>query len=184
MDTTFYTANELKKLGLKSYGSNVLISKKASIYEPYKLKVGNNVRIDDFCIISGNITIGSYVHISAYVGLYGSAGIEIGDFSGISPRCTVFSVSDDFSGEFLIGPMIPGNYTNVKQGLVKLKNYVQIGAGCIILPSVTIGEGTVTGAMSLINKDLDEWKTYAGIPCKVIKERKKDMLQYVKNLNL
>ena len=64
-ENSFYKKDELKKLGLKHYGNNVLISRKCSIYSPEKISIGNNVRIDDYCILSGNITIKNYVHISA-----------------------------------------------------------------------------------------------------------------------
>ena len=60
---SFYSDEELKKIRFKSLGENVLISKKASIYSPEKIIIGNNVRIDDFCILSGNIQIGNHVHI-------------------------------------------------------------------------------------------------------------------------
>ncbi len=49
---SFYSRDELKKIGLKKYGENVFLSKKASIYNPEKIEIGNNVRIDDFCILS------------------------------------------------------------------------------------------------------------------------------------
>ena len=68
--SSFYTVEELSSLGLKSYGHNVLISRKCSIYGAVNITIGDNVRIDDFCILSGNITIGSNVHISAYVSLW------------------------------------------------------------------------------------------------------------------
>jgi acetyltransferase-like isoleucine patch superfamily enzyme len=174
---SFYSVEELAELGLKAFGENVLISRKASIYSPNKIELGNHVRIDDFCILSGNIKLGSYIHISAYCALYGQFGIEMYDFSGLSPRCTVFSASDDFSGEYLIGPMVDEKFTNVLGGKVTLNKYVQIGAGSIILPDVNIAEGTVTGAMSLINTNLDEWNIYKGVPAKFHKARKVDLIK-------
>lgn len=59
--SNFYNEVELKNLGLKSYGENVLISKKCSIYGAENIEIGNNVRIDDFCILSGEIKIGNCV---------------------------------------------------------------------------------------------------------------------------
>jgi len=181
--TSFYTEEELTKLGLKKYGNNVLISQKCSIYSPEKISLGDNVRIDDFCILSGNITIGSYIHIAAYCALYGSLGIEMEDFTGLSPRCTVFSASDDFSGNYLIGPMINKSKTNITGGKVIIKKYSQIGVCSTILPAVTINEGVAVGAMSLINKNLDEWGIYAGIPVRKIKERSKGLLKLVHQPN-
>ena len=49
---SFYSKEELKEIGFKKYGENVLISRKTSIYNPEKIIIGNNVRIDDFCILS------------------------------------------------------------------------------------------------------------------------------------
>lgn len=69
---------------------------RARIYSPHNLIIADNVRIDDFCILSGMIEIGSRVHISAYCTLYGLKGIVIKDDSGLS-------AIDDFSGNYLIG---------------------------------------------------------------------------------
>ena len=171
----FYSIDELKELGINKIGKNVLISRKTSIYSPEKLKVGNNVRIDDFCILSGNIEIGDYVHISAYVALYGKYGIKISDFCGCSARCIIYSATDDFSGEYMISPMVPQEYTNVTGGKVILEKFVQLGANTIVMPDIIIKEGTSVGAMSFVNKDLEGWGIYVGIPCRKIKERKNNV---------
>lgn len=176
---SFYSNLELKKIGLKSFGEKVMISKKCSIYSPSDISIGSNVRIDDFCILSGKISIGSNIHISAYSALYGSKGIVINDFSGLSPRTTVFSSMDDFSGDFLIGPIHDSNKTNVIGGTVIIDKFVQIGAGCIVFPNLTINEGTVVGAMSLVTKSLEPWSIYVGTPCRRIKNRKNNLLKYV-----
>lgn len=173
---SFYTYEELKKMGFKELGENVLISRKASIYSPEHIKIGNNVRIDDFCILSGEIEIGNYVHIAAYVALYGKKGIIIGDFCGCSARTTIYSATDDFSGEYMISPMVPEELTNVTGGKVVLENYVQIGANTVVMPNITISEGTSIGAMSFVKKSTESWKIYAGIPCKIIKERSKKLI--------
>lgn len=184
MVTSFYSEEELKELGLKSYGKNVLISRNAKIYGADKISIGNNVRIDDFCILSGNIVLGSYIHISAYCALYGGvSGIVMEDFSGVSARCVVYGDSDDFSGAALTNSMVPDEFRNVTGGTVKICRYTQVGTGTTILPDITIGEGCSVGAMSLVNKSLDEWGIYAGIPCKRIKDRKKDLLELEKKLS-
>lgn len=183
MNNNFYDEKELKKLGLKRYGKNVLISKKCSIYGAENISIGNDVRIDDFCILSGEITIGNYVHIAAFCALYGKFGIKIGDFCGLSPRCTLLSVTDDFSGEFMISPMVPIELCNVKGGLINLNNYVQIGTSTTIMPNIRIGEGVAVGAMSFVNKNLDDWNIYFGIPAKKIKERSKKILKLAQRIN-
>ncbi|MEG2612226.1 MAG: acyltransferase [Alistipes sp.] len=178
---SFYSVAELKELGLKSCGTNVLISRKISMYSPEKISIGNEVRIDDFCILSGNITIGSHIHISAYSALYGLHGIELEDYTGLSPRCTLFSAMDDFSGDYLIGPIHPASFTNVTGGPVLIRKFAQIGSGSTIFPGVVVGEGCVVGAMSLVVCSLAEWGVYVGIPVRRIKERGRALLKFVRD---
>lgn len=178
--SSFYTEEELANLGLKSYGENVKLSRFAQLYSPSTIIIGNNVRIDDFCILSGQITIGSNVHVSAYVALYGGQGIELEDYSGISPRTSIFSAMDDFSGDFLIGPIHDEKLTNVTGGKVLIKKYVQLGAHCVIFPNLTIGEGAVVGALSMVREDLQPWQIYCGIPVRILKERNKALLEFFK----
>ena len=92
MGDSFYNQEELTALGFKAVGKNVLISRKTSIYGAQHISIGDNVRIDDFSLLSGQITIGSYVHIAAYVGLFGGGGIVLDDFVGLSARI-LFSLS-------------------------------------------------------------------------------------------
>lgn len=174
--SSFYSETELATVGLKSYGKHVLISKKCSLYSPQNIVIGDNVRIDDFCILSGTITIGSHVHIAAYCVLYGAFGIEIQDYSGLSARCTLYSQSDDFSGEFLVGAQFNENQRNVQKGKIIIERFCQIGANSVLLPEITIHEGVAVGAMSLVRTSLDSWTIYAGIPARKIKERSKSML--------
>ena len=164
MCTSFYTNDELLDLGFQCVGSHVLISRKASLYGTKGMQIGDNVRIDDFCILSGEIT------------LYGSMGIELENNTGISPRSTLFSAMDDFGGDFMIGPIHPQKFTHVTGGRILLKQYSQIGVNCIVFPNVTLEEGSVAGAMSLINKSLPAWTISAGIPARVIRERSRMLL--------
>lgn len=175
--TSFYTDDELLSMGFKSLGKACSISRKASFYGIGRISIGDNVRIDDFCILSGNITLGSHIHISAYVALYGAEGIVLEDYTGISPRSTIYSAMDDFSGEYLIGPIHPEEYTNVTGGKVLVKKYSQIGANCVIFPNLIIEEGVVVGACSMVRHSLDPWIIYTGIPCKKLKERSKNMIK-------
>jgi galactoside O-acetyltransferase len=176
---SFYSKNELDKIGFRKVGDNVLISRFARFYSPEKMQIGSNVRIDDFCILSGDIILHDFIHISAFCALYGKFGIEIDDYSGLSPRSTVFSATDDFSGDFLVGPMVDSGLTNVKGGKVIINKYCQVGAGSVVLPDITIREGVAVGAMSLVNKTLDEWSVFAGIPCKFVKKRTKKLLDLI-----
>ncbi|MCK7520978.1 MAG: hypothetical protein MZV64_26430 [Ignavibacteriales bacterium] len=151
----------------------MLISRKSSIYGAENISIGSNVRIDDFCILSGKIEIGNFVHIAPYTSLCGGkSGIILKDFVNLSRKIEIFAVSDDFSGETLTNPMIPDKYKKILDQQVLLEKHVLIGASSIILPGVTI-KARVAGALSLVKDDLTEWKIFAGIPAKPIKPRKK-----------
>lgn len=174
---SFYTNQELKKLGLKSFGNNVFISKKVSLYSVNTIQIGNNVRIDDFCILSGNITIGNNVHISAGSKLYGQGGIEFHNYSGCSANCIIYSGTDDFSGCYMVGSMAPDEFRNVITGKVEICEYAQLGANTIVMPGIIIAEGSATGALTFVNENLDPWSIYVGAPCRKIKARSKQLLK-------
>ena len=180
MGNSFYSREELAGLGLKSYGDNVLISRFARLYSLGTIEIGSHVRIDDFCILSGTIKLGSHIHISAYCALYGKFGIVMEDYSGLSPRCTVFSATDDFSGDYLIGPMVDESLTNVTGGEVRIGRYSQLGAGCVVMPKVKIGDGVAVGAMSLILQELSPWKIYKGIPVARLRDRSTNLLDLLR----
>ncbi|KIO70375.1 acyltransferase [Caldibacillus thermoamylovorans] len=179
---SFYTNDELKDLGFAYVGNNVYISKKASFYGTSNMIIGDNVRIDDFCILSGKIMIGNYIHIAAYTALYGgNSGIKIEDYANISSKVAIYSISDDYSGETMTNPMIPDKYKNIHSKKVIIEKHVIIGSGCVVLPGVTLREGSSFGAMTLINKSSEAWSINAGIPFKKIKERSKNLLLLEEN---
>lgn len=180
---SFYSYEELKTIGFKNIGENVLISRKTSIYGANNIIIGNNVRIDDFSILSGNIVIGDYVHIAAGVMIFaGQAGVVLEDFVGVSSRTAIYAVTDDYSGEFLTNPTIPDEYRNVIGGKVVLKKHALIGTGCTILPGVVVGTGVSVGSMSLVNKNIDDFTINVGVPAKTIKKRSRNLLLLEKRL--
>lgn len=178
--SSYFSQEELQGMHFKSLGKNVLISKKSSLYGVSRMSVGDHVRIDDFCFFSageGGITLGSYIHISPFCSMAGKGAIIMDDFSGLSSRVAVYSSSDDYSGASLTNPTVPDEYKNVVHADVHLQKHVIIGAGSIILPGVTIGEGTAIGALSLVMKNVEPFKIAIGNPLKVIKDRKKDLIE-------
>lgn len=176
--TSYYTEQELAQIGLKTYGNNVLISRKASIYGAENIAIGDSVRIDDFVIISGNVQIGSYVHIAAYSAIYaGKYQIVLKDFVTISSRNVIYAESDDYSGASLSNPLIKGRYRTTYGNDVVFEKHVLLGTNCTVLPGVNLGEGVSVGAMSLVKEDLRSWGVYVGIPAKRIKDRNKEILE-------
>ena len=177
----YYDNNDLKPLGFKSLGTNVKIAKNCLIFGIQNISIGNNVIIDSFCSLivpgDGYLNIGSYVHIASYCHLLASDGIELNDFCGLSQGVKIYSKTDDYSGNSLTNPTIPNAYKSIKKGKVIINEHSIIGAGCVILPNVTIGEGTSVGALSLIGSNLDSWTIYVGNPLKKLTKRSKHLLE-------
>jgi galactoside O-acetyltransferase len=181
---SFHSSDALRDMGFLSVGENVRVSTKASIYGASRISLGANSRIDDFCVLSageGGIYIGRNIHIAVMCSLIGKGRIELHDFSGLSNRVSIYSSSDDYSGEYMTNPTVPEQYTNVDHRNVVLERHVIIGSGSVILPGITIGEGTAVGALCLVSKDLEPFGIYAGSPLKRIKARDKRLLELEKH---
>lgn len=179
-----YTINELKNMGVIVYGTNIFVSKFVNIYNPQNLILHDNIRIDDFTIISckGNIEIFNYVHISAQCFISSSTNITIGNYSAISVGTKLFGSCDDFSGEYMVNPTIPKEYTNVKTGDIIICDNVVIGSNSVVMPNSIINEGVAIGANSFVNKSCNPWSIYAGSPSKFIKNRGKKCLELSQKL--
>jgi len=172
--------NAVVEMGFASIGENVQISDRASFYGIERIALGSNVRIDDFCVLSagvGGISIGQYVHIAVYSSLIGAGKISLSDFCNISSRVSIYSSSDDHTGATMTNPTVPAAYTGVRHADVFLGKHVLVFGGSVILPGVTLEEGVVVGALSLIKRNCEAFGIYAGNPARRIKERKRDLLK-------
>jgi galactoside O-acetyltransferase len=171
---------ELQKLGFKKIGKNVQISEKASFYNCGEITIGDNSRIDDFCVIaagSEGIEIGTHVHVAVGCTIIGAGKVTLSDFSGLSSRVAIYSSSDDYSGSTMTNPTVPSQFTGVTHADVYLGKHVIVGSGSVILPGVTLEEGVAVGALSLVTKSCKAFGIYAGNPAKFVKERKRDLLE-------
>jgi dTDP-4-amino-4,6-dideoxy-D-glucose acyltransferase len=176
----FLSSEAIAMLGFASVGENVQISDRASFYGADRITVGNNTRIDDFCVVSaglGGIYIGHNVHIAVYSSLIGSGKITLSDFCNISSRVSIYTSSDDHSGVTMTNPTLPSEYTGVRHADVFLGKHVLVFGGSVILPGVTIEDGVVIGALSLIRNNCQAFGIYAGNPARRINERKRDLLE-------
>jgi acetyltransferase-like isoleucine patch superfamily enzyme len=180
----FLNKEQLAELGFKNLGDNVLISDKASFYGINRIEIGDNSRIDDFCILSagiGGIKIGKNVHVACFSSLIGKDQITLEDFANISSRVSFYSSNDDYSGDFLTGPTIPEKYRSYTNSPITIGRHVIIGSGTVILPGVVIGGYSSVGALSLVRKSIPEFEIHAGVPAKFIKERGRKMLELEKS---
>lgn len=180
-DVGFFSEHELQNYGFKSLGKNVSIAKNCTIIGLHNISIGDNVRIDGYTTIvasgDGFLNLGSFIHIGGYSLLSAGAGITMSDFSGLSQGVRIYSKTDDYTGNSLTNPTVDPKYTSVTSGEVILNRHSIIGSSTVILPGVTIGEGSSVGALSLVTKNLPEWGVYFGSPAKKIKDRKKKLLE-------
>jgi dTDP-4-amino-4,6-dideoxy-D-glucose acyltransferase len=170
---------KLNALGLKCLGKNVRISDKASFHNPENISLGNDVRIDDFCVLSagtGGIRIGNNVHIAVFSSIIGAGEVSIHDFSNISSRVSIYSSSDDYSGKYMTNPTVSDAFKNVDHRDVFIGKHAIIGCGSVILPGSVLNDGVAIGALSLVNGCCDEFSIYAGNPLKFIRARSRDLL--------
>lgn len=177
----FYNEEELQKLGFLKLGKNVKISKLASIYNFNEISVGDNSRIDDFCVLSGKIEIGRNVHIAVNCNLAaGEKGIVLKDFSGLAYGVNLFTQSDDYSGRTMTNPTIPDKFKKEKKRAILIGRHCIVGAGSYVFPGVKMATGTSVGAMSMVTHSTKEWTVYFGIPAKALKPREQKLLELEK----
>jgi dTDP-4-amino-4,6-dideoxy-D-glucose acyltransferase len=183
---SWLTRDELIEMGFGSLGRNVLLSNKGSYYNTKNIYLGDNVRIDDFCIVSageGGIRIGRNVHISAFASIVGQAPIDFEDFSGISNKVAVFSSTDDFV-KGMTNPTIPDRFRRLKHIPVRLGRHAVVGSNSVLLPGSELAEGTSVGALSVVRGKLEPWSVYMGNPVKRIMARSRRIIDLEKEFLL
>jgi len=183
MNMAYLPRDILLKQGFAALGANVLISERATLYGVERIRLGNNVRIDDFCVLSageGGIEIGNYVHVAVFSSLIGGGRITLSDFSGLSSRVTIYSSNDDYSGNAMTNPTVPPEFTSVQHADVFLGRHVIVGSGSVILPGAVLEEGVAVGALALVKGRCEAFGIYAGYPAKRIKSRSRRLLEIEK----
>lgn len=177
--SNYFSYEELERTGIRKIGSNVKISRKASLYQGELMEFGNDVRVDDFCILSGKLIFGNNIHITPFCLLAGGEeGIIFEDFTTLAYRCTIFTRSDDYSGATLANSTIPEKYRHLTvKKAVHIKKFGIVGSGSIIFPGAHIEEGVSIGAASLLLQPTTPWGIYVGVPAKRVKGRKREIIE-------
>ncbi|MNQ92370.1 putative acetyltransferase [compost metagenome] len=160
-----------------SCGSNFIIEDNVYINGLSKsgISLGSNVTIqrDSILVCTGvirrlgvGITIGDNVGINARVYLGGQGGTEIGKDVIIGPSVKIFSENHKYNRTDLEIK----DQGETRKG-VKIGNDCWIGAGAIILDGVTIDEGCVVAAGSVVTKSFPAFVVIGGVPAKIIRKR-------------
>jgi len=131
-------------------------------------KIGKNITYYPGIKISPgtHLTLGNHVDLAWGVLITTAGGVEIGDRTLIGYNTMIFSANH------VIPPGIDKIfYAGHEKKKVTIANDVWIGAGCIILPGVNIGEGAIVAAGSIVTKNVEPFSMVAGVPARLIKNR-------------
>ena len=171
---------------LKACGQEVFISANVEIRRPHLVSVGSHVAIDSgfYCTVAAEI--GDYVHIGPYVTVVGGADglLRMGHFSTIAAGARIICASDEHLGEGLVGPVIPARYRDkVTTAPVVLEDFASLATNVVIMPGVTLAQGSVVGAGAIVTQGTKPWTIYLGVPARAIRVRPRDkMLAMAKQL--
>ncbi len=102
------------------------------------------------------LILGKKTDIGAFTYINAKYGVEIQDGVQIGSHCSIYSVST----------------IDNKNGKVLLKRNCKIGSHSVIMPGVTVGENSIVGTFSFVNKDVPDNVIVVGVPAKIIKELK------------
>lgn len=174
-------------------GRNVVFGANVVLRHPHKVFIGDNVVIDDNCLLDAKgdsnmgITIGSGVFIGRNTILHCKNGdIVIGDEANLGFNCDLASSNRIEVGRkvliaaysYIVGGGHDFSRTDVSvmdqkrvaHG-VKICDEAWIGAGVTVQDGVTIGEGTIVGSGAVVNDDLPPKVIAAGLPARVLRPR-------------
>ena len=170
--------NQAYTLPFRSIGKDVIIWPWAKIICPETITISNSVIIDDFVFLMSNLKteIGNFVHIGSHASIAGGGEFIMEDFSGFSGGVRVYTGNEDYLGGSLTNPTVPFPYRTATRSYVHIKKHVIVGSNSVILPGVTIGEGAVIGANSLVTKDCEPWTIYVGSPVRAMRSRPKEKI--------
>ncbi len=167
-------------------GEDVFIAPTVIIRRPHLVKIGNHTAIDHGAYITTQADIGDYVHISPYVTCIGGekSKLIVEHFATIATGTRLIAGSDRFHGEGFTSVTVPKQYRDeVIYSTIKIEKFAGVGTNVVIMPGITIAEGSVIGACSMVTKSTEPWTIYYGIPARPIKARKKDkMIEFAKQL--
>lgn len=177
--------NDLKLEGLELMGENVRgklkkCGEKARLYplakiaKPETVEIDDHAQIFDFVFIYGgdSVKIGEYTTITWQTVIEGFGSCEIGKRVLLGPGTKILMSVNKHNGLRMVDHL-PEGQAELMNGKITIGDDVSLGAGCVVMPGVTIGEGCVVGSNSVVKHDLEPWGIYAGAPCRKVGEREK-----------
>jgi len=171
---------------LNSCGEDIFVSAHAFFRRPHLVSIGNHVAVDYGVYCTTAAEIGDYIHIAPYVTIIGGKKglLKMDHFTTIAAGSRIISASDEHLGAGFVGPTIPDAFRDkVTQLPVIFERFASIGTNVVIMPGVTLGEGSVVGACAYVTESTEPWTIYTGVPAKPVKMRPREkMIEMAKTL--
>lgn len=101
------------------------------------------------------LKLGYKTDVGAFTYVNAKNGVIIGDYVQIGSHCAIYSIST----------------IDKKEGKVILKKNCRIGSHSVVMPGVTVGENSIVGACSFVNKDIPDNEIWSGVPAKPTKQK-------------
>lgn len=163
---------------LRYCGKNVKVYNLAKIINPQCAEIDDNTIILDFVFIdaSKSLKIGKYCNIAWHCLIEGAAHVEIGDRCFLGPGSKILGSTYEFQG-FYASEHLPIETCAIQYGDIKICDDAYVGANSVVMPGVTIGEGALVGANSLVDRNLKPWGIYHGNPVKLVGWREKPTVE-------
>ena len=124
------------------------------------LGFGNDSSIYDSSVVLGSVTVGQHTWIGPNTILDGSGGLSIGSFCSISAGVQIYT------HDSILWAISGGQYPCANDGVV-IEDRCYIAPNTVITKGVTIGMGSIVGAMSLVKENVPISTFVAGVPARV-----------------
>jgi len=124
---------------------------------------GKGTSIYDSAVVLGDVRVGKNTWIGPFVVLDGSGGLEIGDNCSISAGVQIYSHDT-------VDWATSGGKTDISYVPTKIGNRCYIGPSAIVAKGITIGDGAVIGANSLVLMDIPANAKAVGSPCRIVEK--------------
>lgn len=165
------------KLTLNSLGKNCIIDTNTRISGLKNISISDFVWIDRNVELNsayGSLKVGKRVHVAPYSVIFCGGGVIIEDYVGISSGVKIYSNTEaPIDGKRMSGPMIPQEQKGMKTEKVHIKKDAFLGSNTVVLPGVTIGEGVIIGANSVVRESIPDFSIAVGVPTKIVGTRSK-----------
>jgi acetyltransferase-like isoleucine patch superfamily enzyme len=160
---------------LKYLGENVKIYELAKLVKEEVIEIGDGTQIDDFVFINGGkgIKLGRYNHIASFTTIIGGGELITGDYVGMAAGCRIITGTHHYGNGKRMVQTVPREQQEVIIGKIVLEKDVFLASNVVVFPNVTIGEGAIISAGSLVVKDVKPWTINVGMPARVVGDRPK-----------